>query len=526
MYFPLRTWIYTLGTPRVATRVLEACILLTLVTVTTGERSWIASQRHIMPAGDVFNFQSIARNIRHFQYPLREKRLPGFPLALLIGMEAGFDPTLTGVAISVLASGGITALLYLLGRRLGMPKLPLALMVLLTSVAPLLTINGVRPLSDSYFLFLFLLAVYVVTSARPTRSYALSTGLVLALLAFTRYEGIPTALLLLPLLRFHMPWRLIGLAAAPLVIAGLLWLPVAKHIYGSFREFGYIQDAREIASISKVPREYVRIVKAAGWGDAKNLLYLWDADETRRLEARENARSWSTFLSVIGLLGFVFFIAVAGRASLPVLLTFAVYPILPAWWFTYSRYVAPIEAMYFLSLAAGASLLWIIVGRLFRHRPPARLLAYALLAILFIKAVLGAAPGMFSAARGRGFENNGNGYALFLALQSLKDRTEHVAVSFDYLMASMMLGTVDGQKDALNEGRGIYLSAWPNASPEELASHLEEKKAEILVDGNEERIRDLVAHLRARGVITRTESFTFPRRDGETDRAALHYLNW
>jgi hypothetical protein len=268
------------------------------------------------------------------------------------------------------------------------------------------------------------------------------------------------------------------------------------------------------------------MVKAAGWGDAENLLHLWDIDKTRRLEARENAHSWSTFLSVLGLLGFVFLIAVSRRASLPVLLTFAVYPIFPAWWFTYSRYVAPIEAMYFLSLGAGASLLWLVVGRLFHRRPPARLLAYVLLTILLIKAVLGAAPGMFSAARGRGFENNGHGYALFLALQSLKDRTERVAVSFDYLMAYMMLGTVNGQKDALNEARGIYLSAWPNASSEELAAHLQEKNAGILVDVNEEVLQGLVRHLRARGVITRTESFTFPRQDGETDTAALHYLDW
>src|SRR5688572_22832839 len=102
--------------PRVVRAVMEACILLTLFTVTVGERTIVAYERRIMPAGDVFNFQSIARNIRHFQYPIREKRLPGFAVPLLAGMELGFDPTQVGIAISILSSAGTTVVLYLLGR--------------------------------------------------------------------------------------------------------------------------------------------------------------------------------------------------------------------------------------------------------------------------------------------------------------------------------------------------------------------------------------------------------------------------
>lgn len=517
-----------LDQPHRIQRLLEGCILLTLITVTIGERSLFASQRHIMPAGDVFNFQSIARNIRHFDYPIREKRLPGFPLALLVGMELGFDPTHTGIAISILSSAATTAILYLLGRRFGFPPLPLALCLLLTSIAPLLTINGIRPLSDSFFLFLIVLSVYMATIIRPTRTSALLTGVVLTLLAFTRYEGIPTAFLLLALLRFRVPWRYVFLAATPLLIAILLWLPVAKKVHGSIREFGYFRDAEEIADVSKVPREYVHILKSAGFGRAWQILDLNNTeDKQARLDAQALIYNPTWWLSLLGNFGIIWLIVSVRKKALPLLVAFAFYPILPAWWFLYSRYVAPMSAFYWLATAAGAAGMWVIVRWLLKRAPaPVHLVAALILTVMLIRAVIGVMPGMVKEAHARALENNGNGYSLYQALMSLRKTDEHVAVSFDYLMAYMMFGMARDPKDGLNAGRGIYLSAKPEASPPEMAAYLKQQRAEILIDNGEKEVKPVVEYLKKQNLISATKVFAWPRQDGDIDKTYLHYLRW
>lgn len=517
----------TLSNPRVAQFILEACILISLVSVTVGERSIIAAQRRIMPAGDVFNFQSIARNIRHFDYPIREKRLPGFPLVLLAGLELGFDLTHTGIAVSIISSGATTAILYLLGRRLRFPALPLALCLLLTSVSPLLTINGVRPLSDSFFLFLIVLAVYLTTIVRPTRRSALLVGMVLMFLAFTRYEGVPTALLMLLLLRLRIPWRLVLIAALPLFVAGLLWLPVAKKVHGSIRDFGYFRDAQEIADTSKIPTEYLRVVKAAGFGRAWQIQDLWATETEARTDAEALIHSPMWWFSVLANFGVIWLIFKVRKAAAPLLIEFAYYPILPAWWFLYSRYVAPMNAFYFFAAAAGASGIWILTKRLFRNSgATVRFAAAGLLTVLLINIMIGVVPGQYKEAQARGFENNGNGYALYQALMSLRDTADRVAVSADYLMAYMMLGSVLYEKDGLNNERGLYLSAKPSATPVELADYLKENRIDVLIDNGEKDVLPLVAYLRQIGVVDHTKTFAWPRQDKDIDTTRVHYLTW
>lgn len=515
----------SLTTPKITFIILEACIILSLVAAVAGERTVIAVQRKIMPAGDVFNFQSIARNIRHFDYPMREKRLPGFPLALLIGMELGFDPTQTGIAISIMASAATTVILYLLGRHFKWPMFPLAAVLMLTSVAPLLTINGVRPLSDSYFLFLIVLSVYLTTVAKPTRAWAIGTGLALALMVFTRYEGGPTAILLLLLLRFRMPWKLVALACLPLAIGTLLWLPVLKHINGSLSEFGYAKDAAQLASFETLPADYMRIVESSGFGKAWTISDLWSEDQQISLEAQQLFYSPEWWISVLGSFGFIWIIVSLRKAAAPLLVAFILYPILPAWWFTYSRYVAPMSAFYFFCVAAGVVGVWKITEYLLKKMPfSVRAGTAVILGIFLVRAILDVAPIYYKEARAKGLENNGRGYALYTALQSLRHRPERVAVSFDYLMAYMMFGTVDSPKDGLNMGRGIYLSAKPEASAEELAAYLKEKDAQILVDSGEKEVQPLITYLKNTKAIERTEEFTWPRQDKEIDTAYLHYL--
>lgn len=511
--------------PRVMYILLEACIILSLVGAVAGERTIIASQRRIMPAGDVFNFQSIARNIRYFDYPIHEKRLPGYPLTLLIGTELGFDPTLTGIAVSIMASAGTTVVLYLLGRYFKWPRLPLAAVLLLTSVAPQLTINGVRPLADSYFLFLIVLSVYMVTAARATKAWAIWTGLIIALMVFTRYEGGPTAILLLLLLRFKMPWRLVGIASLPLLIAGVVWLPVWRHVNGSLSEFGYAKDAKQNASIETLPADYMKIVDSSGFGKAWTIADLWSNDKQVRTEAGLLFSAPEWWLSVLASFGFIWIIISLRKKAAPLLVAFILYPVLPAWWFTYSRYVAPMTAFYYFCMAAGVVGVWqIVLWILKRAGNPIKVATAVLLGFLLIRAVFDVSPILYKEAVAKGLENNGVGYSLYTALQSLRYTPDRVAVSFDYLMATMMFGSVDSPKGGLNEGRGVYLSSKPDATPAQLAQYLHDKKTNILIDNGEKEVAPVVAYLKDHDGIDHIQTFTWPRQDKKIDTTYLYYL--
>ncbi len=511
--------------PKVMGIILELCVIVALVAAVAGERTIIATQRRIMPAGDVFNFQSIARNIRYLDYPMQEKRLPGFPIAILIGTELGFDPTLTGIAISIIASAGTTVILYLLGRHFKWPIFPLAAALLLTSVAPLLTINGVRPLSDSYFLFLIVFSVYMVTVVLPTKAWALWTGFVLAFMVFTRYEGGPTAVLLLLLLRFKMPWRLVLYACLPLAVGTLLWIPVLHHINGSLSEFGYARDAKEVASLETLPQDYFRIVASSGFGNAWVIADAWSEDKQISEEAKKLPESLGWWLSALASFGFIWIIVSLRKEAVPLFVAFILYPVLPAWWFTYSRYVAPMSAFYFFCMAGGAVGVWQIIQFLFKRAPAfTRGIAAVLLSILLVLAIFDVAPLLYKEGVSRGLENNGRGYSLYSALQSLRHKSNRVAVSADYLMAYMMFGSVDSPKDGLNAGRGIYFSAKPEATSEELAAYMKDKKIDVLVDSGEQEVKDLVTYLKAHDGITKSEVFTWPRQDGDIDTTYIHHI--
>lgn len=522
-----RNFLAYLRQPKVARMILEGCVLLTLIVTVVGERALIASQRRIMPAGDVFNFQSIARHIPNFSYPIQEKRLPGFPLAILLGTTLGFDATQTGIALSIIASAGTTIVLYLLGRHFGWPILPLALCLMLTAVAPLLVVNGVRPLADSYFMFFIVLSVYLTTVARPTWRWALAVGLVLMWMVFTRYEGGPTAVILLLLLRFRMSWKLVGIAALPLLIAGLLWIPVAIHVHGSLSEFGYTKDAQQNASIATLPADYMRLVAGAGFGRAWMISDMFSDDEQLQKEAKEQFHSLGWWLSALATFGLIWLVVALPKQAAPVVITFFLYPVLPAWWFTYSRYAAPISAFYFFAMAAGAVGVWTIVKWFFKKSNVVlRFGIEGVLVVLLMMAVLEVAPIFHREAMGRSLENNGKGYALYQVVKSLQTGRERVAVSADYLMAYMALGSVDSEPDGLNAGRGLYLSNKPEASTEELAEYIKTKKIDRLIDAGEKEVVPLVTYLHKHGVITKTDTFEWPLRDGSMDTASIHHLAW
>lgn len=529
----LRQWTHWLGSAQGARVVLELVVIVALFTTTVGERTWIAVQREIMPAGDTFNFQSIAMHLRQGTFPQGERRLPGYAFAMLLGMELGMNPVVSGIVVSILCAGGTIVLLYLIGRRIGIPKLPLATILLLTSLAPLLSANDIRPLSDSFFLFLVLLSIYAVMRARPSLGSALGVGALLAALTLTRYEGPLLAIPLLLALRLRVPWKHVVIATSVPFVAGLLWLPVMRYSAGgSFSNFAYFQEAKADDrgnSPAQIAHEYGRILKEAGWGNAWNTVHhLTAGTPEARQELREQFSSSGWQLSVLGILGVLWLLFAGRKNAVPLVVSFLFYPLLPAWWFVYGRYIAPITAVYMLTVAAGAGCLWLLLRRITGRSKILRGIALTGLTVLLLMTIFAEARPLFNSTLARAFDNNGAGVAFYQAIRAAEkeDATIVGMATSDSIFPYLTFGTIERPKDGINVRRGVYLSDRPTASTEELFSYFTEHRVSIIVDSGEASLVPLLELLRARNILTSTEPFESHLPDGTVEHAALHRLSW
>lgn len=174
------------------------------------------------PPGDVFNFIGLAEALADGQYPLDEKRLPFYPLLiLLVHLFVGWEGAAVGIA--VVASLMTLVFLYGIGRTLGCSRTALTVGLLLAQAHPQFVIASTRGYADT--LFLALLAGGVWTLLRfPSRKGAIATGFFFGAAALTRYEGAVAAALCLAvsMILFPKRWRLTILSGS---IAFLFLLP-------------------------------------------------------------------------------------------------------------------------------------------------------------------------------------------------------------------------------------------------------------------------------------------------------------
>ncbi|TSC63275.1 MAG: hypothetical protein G01um1014106_533, partial [Parcubacteria group bacterium Gr01-1014_106] len=215
-------------------RAVEALILLALVSFALGERTYIAVQRNVSEPGDTYNFLFMSQAYSQGRIPQGEKRLPLYPLLILVGWKGlGIDPLVTAKAISIIAGAGTTGLLYLLGRRFGIRPLPLALFLLLQTLVPISNETGIRPLSDSLFLFLVVACTYAVTVVGPSPRSTLLAGGLIGLLMLTRFESMVLAPVFIGLLFLRLSWRYVFVAAIPVIALYVAWVPYALYVHGS-----------------------------------------------------------------------------------------------------------------------------------------------------------------------------------------------------------------------------------------------------------------------------------------------------
>lgn len=499
---------------------LDLTLMIVLIAAALAVRTPIALERKIMPAGDVFNLQHIADFIVRFDYPPKENRLPGFPAVILLTRPFPVDPVQAAVGISLALSSLMLACLYGIGRTLGLHRVPLFAVLSLSVFDPLLTIGAVRPLSDATFLFFLSLYLFLVTrvlasSETPRRRSLLLVGLATAAMFFTRFEGVTVAAFTLPLLWLKLPWKKVLMAVAIPLTAGLLWIPIHISIHGSLTG-GYVaafsDPSGDFGNIHAVPSKIFIMVKSAGWGNAWTLP-AYEIDQEPKDEAIRRLTTQGTWwIGLLAIIGIPWLLITKRTAALPLLLAATGYMSILSLWFLYSRFVVPLVPIFYLTAAAGGSLLLHTVSQ---HKKGLGLLA---ISIFFGWILWTEAPHYHHQALGRAWESNGHGYAHFLSVRETAKLNEPTA----YWTEAHAYATLYFKEN------GFYLNRHPDASPEKLYELLRANHIKHLIHFDEDkRLPALRELLREHGNIASTTTHrSFYVADKSFEIVEVDNLTW
>lgn len=516
----------------------DVFIMFALVILTLAVRIPIAAERKIMPVGDVFNFQHIASHIQYGQYPPKEKRLPAYPLFILLGRTIGFDPVQTSIGISIIASTGTIIALYGLGRVFTFSRASLVGFLGLAIFDPLLIMNAVRPLSDGLFVFLvattmFLTALFLRYPSSATQRMRITYSVVITLLMFTRYEGFLIAGLTAPFLFIKLPWKDVSKMAIVPLCAIILWIPAYRSIHGPVSGLSYVTDATNpdggFGELSLLPENFSRLMDGAGWKRVWSYpseVFEEGISIQSLQRVIENPNWWVGVLSILGLVAMVVIDRVAGTS---IILAGLGYALLLAWWWVYSRYVAPLSILFYLGAAGGMTVITHALAYLFSKKPTVKMYIAGLIPLFLIPILLHEVPRLNFSALSKAWESNRKGYADYSALVETSRKKGAVVYPLkDHTHATLYLGAQDEEKSARNPAKGVYLSDWQKETPEELYRELASKSPRFFIETDlDPRIPELVAILRKRGNIKETTVYKETRWDTQdVEITNVYELTW
>ena len=337
-------------------------------------RWWAAA-----PFGDVFNFVRIAQELAHGAYPLLEKRLPAYPLFILLVHALLPGVSWEGAAVSVALAGSLLALVafYALGRTLGIRRVPLLVGVaLLSSFQPFLALS-IRGYADTTLVVLLLGSQLAALRVRSTRGLLVLGGL-LGLLTLTRYEGLVASAVLLVLLVIRTRGR-IGSVLPVIVVMALVLLPYAVFSARSGRNLlpvGYLARARSDSGQygASSAREFFQ--RYEGVWQRLGLFQAWRAPLGIVQTAREDPfglprhlvdlvaepRSATALLAIPGFLWF-FWRKRRVLDGLVVTAPFFAMAVLIAWWSALVRFDAMLYPLMAMAAAAGAHVFSLTLSR-------------------------------------------------------------------------------------------------------------------------------------------------------------------
>lgn len=326
------------------------CVLIAALWV----RLWLLRWWDTFPFGDVFNFVRIAQELAHGNYPVDEKRMPFYPLLILLvhSVSRGLRWETAAIGIAITSSLVVLLLLYALGRTLRVRKTALLVILLLVSSFPPFLSYAIRGYADTTFLALVLGALLTALRTRSARGGAL-TGVLLGLTILTRTEGalVAAALGIALLVRWRSTPRVVLAALIAGVLTVLPYVGLAGSTGRSLLPTVYLEEARidsvyGAASLTelgeRLSRLWTRLGLFEAWRTPIAILRTLRTDVyglPRQLsDLLREPRSATALLVIPGFL----FLLVRRRIRdvLLVVLPFAVLSLAIAWYATYGRYDA------------------------------------------------------------------------------------------------------------------------------------------------------------------------------------------
>lgn len=319
------------------------------------------------PFGDVFNFVRIAQELSSGSYPVDEKRLPFYPFLILVVHTAA--PWLrwetVAIGLAIVMSLAALALLYALGRTVGLRKVSSLIGPLFLASYPPFLAYSIRGYADTTLVALFLGTLLAFFRAQRPRGVALF-GALLGMLALTRYEGVAAGAVLgvLALVRWRRALWKIAPAAIACVVVLLPYVLIARHAGRSLLPTAYITEAKEegvygTASVGDFLDRHYHLWRRLGafeaWRTpvalletARADLYGLPRDITDRLR---EPRSAAALLAIPGVVWFI--LSRRGKFLLALILPFCAVAAVVAWYAPYVRYHAFVFPLVALSAGAG-----------------------------------------------------------------------------------------------------------------------------------------------------------------------------
>lgn len=264
------------------------CIAITI-------RVWLLRWWAAAPFGDVGNFIRIAQALAHFGYPVTDKRLPLYPLLILIVHtilpRLSWETVAIGIALSM--SLITLILLYVLAQRLELSKVATVVgLLIFMSYFPFLSYS-IRGYADTTFSALLLASMIAALTTRR-RPLPVPLGILLGCLALTRYEGSAASavIVLCLVVSRRLNWRQFAVLIVTGVIVTTPYILLARHTGRSLLPTTYLSQAADsdqgygAQSWGEWRENYYRIMDRIGvttWWTKPGILYR---------EARDDLLGW------------------------------------------------------------------------------------------------------------------------------------------------------------------------------------------------------------------------------------------
>lgn len=482
------------------------------------------------PGGDTYNFILIAQELLKGSYPVAEKRLPFYP-ALIALAHTVVDWETAAIVVACTASLASVALLYAIGRTLGLSSIALGIgLAPFQAIAPFL-FQSVRGYADTTFIALMLGALLAFLRTRSRRG-AIITGILFALASLTRFEG-AFLVIVLPVLAL-LCWRPRRLIQPALAAIAVCWLPFALLFISVGRPLlpvEYFSDAEAtpfgVTNAKEFLRNYGEIWKSVGfdriWKEPRRVLrdVATLAVETWPVRLRSFVTDPKELPSLFVLAGIVFLLRKRLSVLAPVVLLFLVLAVPIAWWGVRQRFLIVLYPFFFLCIAAGIEECARLLRRMTKRWPLVERLTPRMAALILLGLSLGPWTAHTAAEAREVYQKNlGTDYAYYQAIRAAQALPGTIA--FEH--RSSIVLALFGEKD---EGHAVFAETHLSTpiSSEQWEALKKWGVRYVVIRGTESEAFPVLSDPQFRDRISREFIFEFPQQNGKISRATIYRIH-